>query len=95
MLENDFCIVSGFFNTFSDSTPDIHCINTHNSTTDWVQSVSLSDDDSIEGTMLGTGVSHGGTAVVGSKFYVCGGVSHRLWDRYMESLTVCLLFDFH
>ena len=91
MIGNDLCVVSGFLNGADDSTPNIYCIDTQDTTADWVQRVSLKDADSIEGTKLGIGLSHGAEAVVGSKFYVCGGVSHHLSVEFMEPLKTHLL----
>ena len=77
MIGKDFCLVSGFINGSDGTTPDIYCIDTQNTQANWRKRVSLKDSDSIEGTKLGTGLSHGAEAVVGSKFYMCGGVSDR------------------
>ena len=77
MIGSDYCIVSGFFNGITATTPNIYCIDTQNTSTDWVQRVSLKDSDSIENTPLGTGLSHGAETIIGSRFYLCGGVSHH------------------
>lgn len=75
MIGQDFCLVSGFVNGADGTTPDIYCIDTQNTSANWRKRVSLKDSDSMEGTKLGIGLSHGAEAVVGSKFYMCGGVS--------------------
>ena len=75
LIGNDFCIVSGFFDGINSATPDIYCLDTQDTSADWVQRVSLKDSDSIEGTKLGDGISHGAETVIGSRFYMCGGVS--------------------
>lgn len=87
MIGNDFCVVSGFFNGTNAATPNIYCIDTQNAAATWVQRVSLKDSDSKEGTPLGTGISHGAEAVVGSRFYLCGGVSHH-WFCFLSRTFV-------
>ena len=102
MIGTDFCIVSGFLNGADDSTPNIYCIDTQNTKANWVKRVSLSDSQSIEGTKLGVGISHGAEAVVGSRLYMCGGVrrlaswcvSAYLCFRIHTKLTRYFIFSF-
>ena len=75
MIGTDLCTVSGFFNGIDQSTPKIFCIDTQDVSKDWVERVNLKDSDSKEGTPLSKGLSHGAEAVVGSRFYMAGGVS--------------------
>ena len=77
MIGDNFCLVSGFLNNADDTTPDIYCIDSQNTDADWVERVGLKDSDSIEGTSLGIGLSHGAVAIVGPKLYLCGGVSSQ------------------
>ena len=83
-------MVSGFFGLATATTPKIHCIDTQNTGADWVQKVSLQNSDSTEGTELGIGLSHGAVAIVGSKFYICGGVSRHC--RHIVSGTCWLVW---
>jgi hypothetical protein len=90
MIGKDFCIVSGFLNGADDSTPNIYCIDTQNTKANWVKRVSLQDSQSIEGTKLGVGISHGAEALVGSKLYICGGVRRFYFCPFGVSLLSCL-----
>ena len=96
IIDNDFCMVSGFFGGANATTPKIHCIDTQNTKANWVQKVSLQDSDSIEGTKLGTGLSHGADAIVGSRFYLCGGVSHPVaaFMCCLELACTCVMRSF-
>ena len=78
MIGTDFCIISGFFNGFNQCTPKVFCLDTlklqANPNTGWVEKDSLTSGLSITGRDLSIGISHGAFVVVGSKFYMCGGV---------------------
>jgi len=78
MIGTDFCIVSGFVNGIKQCTPEVYCLDTQklqkNPNTAWVQKDSLTSTLSITGRDLSLGISHGAFVVVGSKFFMCGGV---------------------
>jgi len=74
MIGDDLCMVSGFIDGIDQSTPKIFCIDTQDTRADFIERVSLKNSDSIEGTNLSDGLSHGANAVKGSRFYMCGGV---------------------
>ena len=95
LIGNDYCIVSGFLNGIDACTPNIYCIDTQDSSKDWVQRVSLQDSDSIEGTKLGTGISHGAETVIGSRFYMCGGVSHHCFHDSSLKASFLPKIDLH
>ena len=70
-----FCIVSGFFGTIDQCTKSTYCKDVRDPNSNWIKQDDLTDGLSKEGTKLSEGFSHAGHAVVGSKLYLCGGVS--------------------
>ena len=73
-----FCIVSGFAGTIDKATKSTYCKDTRVPSSSWIKQDDLTDGLSIAGTLLSKGFSHVGHAVVGSKLYLCGGVSRTL-----------------
>ena len=74
-----FCIVSGFVDTIDKATKSTYCKDTRVPNSSWIQQDDLTDGLSITGTLLSQGFSHAGHAAVGSKLYICGGVSRTLY----------------
>ena len=73
-----FCIVSGFVDTIDKATKSTYCKDTRVPNSSWIQQDDLTDGLSIAGTLLSQGFSHAGHAAVGSKLYLCGGVSRTV-----------------
>lgn len=75
VIDNHFCILSGFINGFGSATEKSYCIDTQGQNANWVAKDDILSSLSITSNDLSEGISHAGFAVVGSKAYMCGGVS--------------------
>jgi len=64
MLGHDFMVMSGFVKDWVHVTKEVYKLDTTDPDAEWVR-----QDD----ILYPDGVSHTGFAIVGQKFYVCGG----------------------
>ena len=69
MIGNDFVIVGGFANGISAATTNVYSLDMSNPNANWQE---------MDDLPISKGVSHGAYVVVGSKFYMCGGVRLNL-----------------
>ncbi len=69
MIGTDFVIVGGFANGIDAATTNVYSLDMSNPNANWQE---------MDDLPISKGVSHGAYVVIGSKFYMCGGVRLNL-----------------